>query len=758
MRSSFNPLTTFIVLVSTALCVPSSAHAQLQWFAGSPAGDGNADGPVVQASFGHPLVHADQDNRILIADNFASTLRSIDASDRVETLAGHSGWDAMANGAAKQALFNDPLDAVRGPDGRIYIADSNNRVIRTLSPDGAVATFAGIAGERGDADGGPGKGQLNDPDKLAFDASGRLWVLDTYSKNLRIVTQDGTISTWAPACGDDCSGLDWMQSATMLAAAPDKTIWIGDSTHIGRVAGNKFEIVIGPKPEPEKPVAVSPSGPPEPGPVSELIGKVPFLGREPVKEPDTSEAAETELAYRAMAFDRAGVLYVATSRGLQRLPAGSQQMEEMPVTDKDHSFEWDKIDSLAVADDGRILLTGDSEAILQIRDGVLQPYAGVDSHQREGELNGKRWTRLHGSIDDSIVMAPDGTLYFADRLDDAIYRITPDGHEELWAGKPDDEGGSDDTRLQARFRFPTSLALDAKGNLFVADAGNARIRVITPEGQVLTVTGHSSDESRQDGDFKTATFWHPSYMSFDRQQQLLYILDDSPYTRRGEAYIRVLDMANHTVRTVARERQIKNISPEELNRLAMVRRWNVVYRDLTVGPDNELYVLADDVVWRIDPKSGEHHIYFLPEAGSQLEASRYQPPAGAMPKSDSDDPFRNDLIACDWLWCSPNRLVADAQGNLYVSDDLNSTVLRIDTKGNTAIIAGQPGLRGYVPGALPGVLNRPSCMIITPGGDLLMDMNTSGLMLLPHPAEAPAQKTIPPAPPSVSLKGVNPDQ
>lgn len=87
-----------------------------------------------------------------------------------------------------------------------------------------------------------------------------------------------------------------------------------------------------------------------------------------------------------------------------------------------------------------------------------------------------------------IVTTPDGTIYVADGAgSDRIVRITPDGIATTFAGS--DRGFADGAASQARFSTPSGLALDAQGNVFVADTGNDAIRRIAADGTVSTLAG-----------------------------------------------------------------------------------------------------------------------------------------------------------------------------------------------------------------------------------------------------------------------------
>lgn len=84
----------------------------------------------------------------------------------------------------------------------------------------------------------------------------------------------------------------------------------------------------------------------------------------------------------------------------------------------------------------------------------------------------------------------DGTLYLIDG--DSIRKLSADGIVSTLAGGPD-EGFADGAGPAARFHHPSGLALDAQGNVFVADYDNHKVRKISPSGEVSTVEGAGQD-------------------------------------------------------------------------------------------------------------------------------------------------------------------------------------------------------------------------------------------------------------------------
>jgi len=129
--------------------------------------------------------------RIYLADTFNNRIRRIDLqADTVETIAGNgTGGFGGDGGPAVAAALNRPRDLEFGPDGRLYVADTDNHRIRVIDlTSGIIETIAGGARRGLGGDGGLATAAaLDRPFGVAFDAQGNLYVADTFNDRIRRV-------------------------------------------------------------------------------------------------------------------------------------------------------------------------------------------------------------------------------------------------------------------------------------------------------------------------------------------------------------------------------------------------------------------------------------------------------------------------------------------------------------------------------------------------------------------------------------------
>jgi len=186
----------------------------------------------------------------------------------------------------------------------------------------------------------------------------------------------------------------------------------------------------------------------------------------------------------------------------------------------------DSSGNLFVADTGNAVIKKITPA------GTVSVFAGslANVGSNDGQGTAAKFNSPWGLAIDSAQ-----NLYVSDKYNSNIRKITPAGLVSTLAGPSDGSTGtSDGTGAAARFTYPTGLAVDANGNVFVADTSNNMIRKITPQGVVTTIAGAASSNNQYgyvNGWAEVAKFNAPEGIAVDST---------------GKLY--VADTANHAIR------------------------------------------------------------------------------------------------------------------------------------------------------------------------------------------------------------------
>jgi uncharacterized protein YjiK len=170
--------------------------------AGTAGVSGSTDATGAAASFnGLQSVATDSAGNIYVADNGNSTIRKITAAGVVSTLAGTAGVTGSTDATGAAASFNGPQGVATDSAGNLYVADSGNYTIRKITAAGVVSTLAGTAGVRGSTDGTGAAASFNSPIGVATDGAGNVYVGDTGNHTIRKITAAGVVSTLAGTAG-----------------------------------------------------------------------------------------------------------------------------------------------------------------------------------------------------------------------------------------------------------------------------------------------------------------------------------------------------------------------------------------------------------------------------------------------------------------------------------------------------------------------------------------------------------------------------
>ena len=160
-------------------------------------GDG---GPAAGATLYYPYgLAVDNTGNLYIADTWNHRIRRVDAGGTITTVAGNGGQGfGGGGGLAVRESLNNPTGVAVDEAGSIYIADSGNYRIRRVDAGGTITTVAGIGGAYDSGGAGPAaEAVLNQPQGVAVDGSGNVYIADTYNHRVRRVDVSGTLTTIA---------------------------------------------------------------------------------------------------------------------------------------------------------------------------------------------------------------------------------------------------------------------------------------------------------------------------------------------------------------------------------------------------------------------------------------------------------------------------------------------------------------------------------------------------------------------------------
>ena len=254
-------------------------------------------------------------------------------------------------------------------------------------------------------------------------------------------------------------------------------------------------------------------------------------------------------------------------------------------------------------------------------------------------------------------LADDGTLYVADTPNDIIRKVTPQGNVTLFAGAYATDGTANGLTNEARFTKPYDILADQSGNIYVADTFNSAIRLIRPDGMVTNFVGHPGVSGSNDGTGTNALFFKPYALTLD-QAGTLYVADT------GNSTIRKVSK-NGVVTTWAGALGITgtNDGPHDV---ALFRE----PRGLAIDASGNVFV-ADQLNHTIRKITAEGVVSTF--AGAPLEI-------GFADGQGNSARFNY-----------PSGVALDNAGTLFVADRNNHVIRRITSSGLVATIGGTPG-------------------------------------------------------------------
>lgn len=680
-----------------ALVFAAFAAAQPQYLVSTVAGGSLPSTPA--AALGTAItqpqrIAADKNGNLYFTASNA--VFKLSASGTLTLLAGTGRMGYAGDGGpAVQAQFNNPQGVAVDYLGNIYVADTGNSLIRIITPDGNINLFAGNVaygqptyGWTGDF--GPAIGaQLQLPVGLSTDGAGNLYIADSANNAIREVTTDGNIQTIA-GLGPNAPGFSGDTAAATaanlngpldVAVDANNNVYIADTNNanVRKITSDgNINTVAG------STAIVS-------GAVTVNFG---YSG-------DGAAAISAELAGPAgVAVDSSGNIYIATYADNRiRKVASSNGNISTFAGNSGYGFAGDGGPAtsaqlsaprgICLDSSGNLYLADRwNNRIRKISGGNISTIAGNGQANFGGD-NGLA-TAAQLSAPDGVAVDNAGNLYISDFLNNRVRMVSPAGIITTYAGNGlSGFSGDGGLATSAQLSQPAGLAVDAAGNLYIADSNNSVVRKVTPSGVISTVAGTGGSQGYAgDGSAATAAkMMAPFGVALDSSGNL-YIAD-------FYGWIREVTASTGVISTIAGNGSV-GYSGDGGPATAAQFYYPVgvaadIFGNVYVADSNNgaVRMISNGTISTV---GGNGTLSYMGDGG----------------------------LATFAQFSQISGIAVDAQSNVYVADTGNQAIRLFPVGGIVTTIAGN-GTQGYTGDGGPATLaemNNPKAVAVTPSGNV----------------------------------------
>ena len=630
---------------------------------------------------------------LYIADFNNHRIRKVNSAGVISTVAG-TGTAGFSGdgGAATSAQLRNPQDVVLDAAGNLYIVDTGDHRIRKVNSAGVISTVAGSGTSGFSGDGGAATAaQLNQPRGVALDGTGNLYIADWANHRIRKVdVSSGNISTVAGTGTAGFSGDGGAATSAQLDNPYGVAVDGASNLYIADGGNHRIRKVN------------------SSGNISTVAGTgtAGFSG-----DGGAATSAQLDNPY-VVALDGAGNLYIADGGNHRIRKVNSAGVISTVAGSGAQGFGGDGGAATAALLNFPIDVAPDALGNLYIAEWVNNRIRKVDSDGNITTVAGREQL----SNPQSVALDGAGNLYIADTGDHRIHKVDSAGVISTVAGSGTAGfSGDSSAATAAQLNTPADVAPDGAGNLYITDRGNERIRKVDSAGVISTVAGSGTAGFSGDGGAATAAQLNEPYGVAVDSSGNLYIAE------WNNNRIRKVDSAG-VISTVAGTGTAGYSGDGGAATAAQLSN----PQDVALDAAGNLYIA--DV--------NNNRIRKVNSAGVISTV------AGTGTAGFSGDGGAATSAQLHW----PRGVALDGAGNLYIVDNNNHRIRKVDSSGSISTVAGTgtAGYSGDGGAATSAQLSNPRGVALDGAGNLyIADTSNNRIRKVGPPPPPPARPREP---------------
>ncbi len=504
---------------------------------GSPLAFGDG-GPANQANLQLPGgVAVDSAGNLYIADTGDNLIRKVTTDGVINTIAGDS-LPAYAGdgGPAVNAEVHSPEDVAVDSSGNVYIADTANAYIREITVSTGIINFIagdGSVGYSGDGGLATSAG-LIEPFAVCVDSSGNVYITEPEDGRIREVTHsNGIINTIVGNGVLGFSGDGGAATKAMIKQSSGIALNSSGTLYIADTLNNRIRNVVN-------------------GTINTIGGNGVFS-----YSGDGGPAIAAQLfASQGVAVDAAGNFFIAdtgnnvvrevTAKGIISTIAGNGTAgyggDNGPAT----AAELNTPQGIAVDTSGNVYVSDTANArVRKISNGTITTVAGNGTVGYSGDGGSATSAMLNTPV--GLALDKAGNLYIVDHGNNVVREVSGGVISTIAGNGTQGFSGNGGPATAAQLNGPQGVAVDATGDVYIADTLNNMIREVTPGGIINTFAGNGIAGFAGDGGFATvAELASPSGVAVDTQNNV-YIADSGSRIRKVYATSIITTIAGNGV-------------------------------------------------------------------------------------------------------------------------------------------------------------------------------------------------------------------